>query len=201
MADFTPISAAIGGALIGLGLRRPRSRSLMYCWLKPERSANSSCVRPLASLIFFAFLPTNLRAAPAGHLLGSTNETAAHERFASDGPLGVCPSARCAGSAVLVPSNASVCIDALTQAAHIANVPVFSLSRAIHEQKTGLRTGAAATSSHRWFALGKNGQAPDGSYRQIYRQIVSLGRDRPREMTRGNLLFISALICRGDCWR
>ena len=53
----------------------------------------------------------------------------------------------------LVPSNASVCIDALTQAAHIANVPVFSLSRAVHEQKTALWTGGAATSSHRRFAL------------------------------------------------
>jgi hypothetical protein len=37
--------------------------------------------------------------------------------------------------------------------------------------------------------------------RQIYRQIVSLGRDRPRQMSRGKLLFISELICSDDCRR
>lgn len=33
----------------------------MYCWLKPENSANCSCVKPLFSLIRLTFPPTNLR--------------------------------------------------------------------------------------------------------------------------------------------
>ena len=33
----------------------------MYCWLKPERSANCSCVRPFFSLNRLTFRPTSLR--------------------------------------------------------------------------------------------------------------------------------------------
>jgi hypothetical protein len=44
-----------------VGLRLPCSRPLMYCWLNPERSANSSCVRPLSCRIRLTFRPTSLR--------------------------------------------------------------------------------------------------------------------------------------------
>ena len=33
----------------------------MYCWLKPENSANFSCVKDLFCLISLTFRPTNLR--------------------------------------------------------------------------------------------------------------------------------------------
>jgi hypothetical protein len=45
---------------------RPRSRSLRYCWEKPDRSANSSCVSPRAVLIRLAFLPTSSRISMGG---------------------------------------------------------------------------------------------------------------------------------------
>jgi hypothetical protein len=44
-----------------VGLRWPPSRPLMYCWLKPEISANRSCVRPFFCLIRLTFCPTSLR--------------------------------------------------------------------------------------------------------------------------------------------
>jgi hypothetical protein len=43
------------------GLRRPCSRLLMYCWLKPEISENGSCVRLFFCLILLTFRPTSLR--------------------------------------------------------------------------------------------------------------------------------------------
>lgn len=33
----------------------------MYCWLKPESSANCSCVRPFNCLNLLTLRPTNLR--------------------------------------------------------------------------------------------------------------------------------------------
>ena len=33
----------------------------MYCWLKPESSANCSCVKDFFCLMRLTFFPTNLR--------------------------------------------------------------------------------------------------------------------------------------------
>src|ERR1700730_12046309 len=56
---------ASGGArlwrLTIVGLRRPCSRPLRYCWLKPESSASCSWVKPFSCLIRLTFRPTSLR--------------------------------------------------------------------------------------------------------------------------------------------
>ena len=44
-----------------VGLRRPRSRSEMYCCEKPERSAYCSWVKPATSLSLRTLRPTGLR--------------------------------------------------------------------------------------------------------------------------------------------
>ena len=49
-----------------VGLRRPRSKLLMYCWLNPDISANCSWVRPFFSLSRLTFRPTSLRISCAG---------------------------------------------------------------------------------------------------------------------------------------
>jgi hypothetical protein len=58
---LTPSACASSYRVTTVGLRRPYSTPLMYCWLKPETSASRSCV------IFFLrrrrarFRPTSLR--------------------------------------------------------------------------------------------------------------------------------------------
>src|SRR5438876_3182157 len=44
-----------------VGLRRPRSRSLTYCCVKPETSAKCSWVKPLSLRSFPKLRPTSLR--------------------------------------------------------------------------------------------------------------------------------------------
>jgi hypothetical protein len=58
---LTPSAMASSYSVIIVGFRRPRSRLLTYCWLNPETSANSSCVRPFFCLILLTFRPTSLR--------------------------------------------------------------------------------------------------------------------------------------------
>jgi len=47
--------------LEGFKLRLPRSRLLIYCWLKPDRAATSSCVSPFSRRRRAKFLPTSSR--------------------------------------------------------------------------------------------------------------------------------------------
>ncbi len=50
------------------GFRSPRSKSLRYCWEKPETSANRSCVHVRSSLIRLTFRPTSRRISIAAGL-------------------------------------------------------------------------------------------------------------------------------------
>ena len=56
-----PERAASSNSVTTVGLRRPLSRSLIYCWVEPEASAKLSCVKPLAFLNRPKLRPTSLR--------------------------------------------------------------------------------------------------------------------------------------------
>jgi hypothetical protein len=58
---LTPRAFASSYTVTTVGLRRPFSRPLTYCWLNPEMSQNSSCVRLFSSRIRLTFCPTSLR--------------------------------------------------------------------------------------------------------------------------------------------
>ena len=58
---LTPSASANSHSETTVGLRFPCSRPLMYCWLKPDFSANASCVRPFSSLSLLTFRPTSFR--------------------------------------------------------------------------------------------------------------------------------------------
>lgn len=47
--------------VISVGFRRPLSRPLRYCWLRPDRAATSSCVRYFSRRMRAKFLPTKVR--------------------------------------------------------------------------------------------------------------------------------------------
>src|SRR5262245_51032197 len=44
-----------------VGLRRPRSKPLRYCWLKPERSSTASWVSPFSRRMRAKLRPTSFR--------------------------------------------------------------------------------------------------------------------------------------------
>jgi hypothetical protein len=52
---LTPKAFASSYIVTIVGLRRPFSRPLTYCWLNPEMSQNSSCVRLFSSRIRLTF--------------------------------------------------------------------------------------------------------------------------------------------------
>ncbi len=56
-----PRAAARWKRVTTVGLRRPRSRSLTYCCVKPETSAKCSWVKPFSLRNFPKFRPTSLR--------------------------------------------------------------------------------------------------------------------------------------------
>lgn len=58
---WTPSAFAICASVTTVGLRVPRSIPLMYCWLKPDRSAISSWVKPEVLRNRAKLLPTTLR--------------------------------------------------------------------------------------------------------------------------------------------
>jgi hypothetical protein len=58
-SGITPNADACCQSVTTFGFR-PRSRLLMYCWLKPESSANGSWVKPSFCLIRFDVPPDQL---------------------------------------------------------------------------------------------------------------------------------------------
>jgi hypothetical protein len=63
---LTPSAVASSNSVTIVGFRRPCSKPLMYCWLKPETSASCSWVKPFSRLIRPTFRPTSLRMSMRG---------------------------------------------------------------------------------------------------------------------------------------
>ncbi len=58
---LTPRACESSYSVTIVGLRRPCSRPLRYCWLNPDRSSTCSWVRPLARRMRAKFRPTSWR--------------------------------------------------------------------------------------------------------------------------------------------
>src|SRR3546814_6669126 len=65
---LTPNAVARWKSVTTVGLRRPRSRSLTYCCVKPDISAKRSCVNPCSRRNLAKFSPTRRRISIRGTL-------------------------------------------------------------------------------------------------------------------------------------